>query len=537
MTKKITLFLMAFLCAIQITFSQKVPSQRPKLVVFILIDQLSTDQIVAFRGQFSDNGFNRLINGGAFYRNASYPAGSAYYGTNLATIATGCYPSTHGIVSDWWYDRIRGKEVNALYGDIFLNSNENQRYPTADRILCSTITDELKWMNNGTSRVTGIALGGNHIVWCGGHSPNNLYQIDDNTGEFVLIRQSDAIKPLPEWAKKFNKKHFLNTYSKRDWGPLKDLNQYHQMKFFREQRAKSSDFMYALDKQKGNGAYIPVIHSPYGNKIVRDFAMAQIINDEYGKDEIPDVLTIGFTARAVHGDVHGAFDAETEDMILRLDLEIADLLKTIDKEVGLENTLIALTSVTAPYRPIAENSKHGIPTGVFSGQKASSLVNLFLMAKYGQGKWVMAYHDGQMYLNHELIKEKGVDLVEAKEEAARFLSDMKGVAFAMPISELKISSSDLASLRSLKLNYHPQRSGDIVVKIRPGWSEELDNGRKVNRNWNSTHLPLIFYGWKVNAKTVYRNVSMIQFAPTISSFLEIPFPNGCEGEPLQGITH
>ncbi|TRX72171.1 alkaline phosphatase family protein [Carboxylicivirga sp. M1479] len=535
MIKKI-LSLAILLLVVQLSISQA-PSQRPRLVVFILIDQLSTDQIVAFRDQFSDNGFNRLINGGAFYRNGSYPAGSTYYGTNLATLATGAYPTTHGIVSNWWYDRLRGKEVNAAYGDIFINQNESERYPTADRLLTSTVTDELKWMNNGTSRVTAIGFNRNFLVWAGGHKPDYLYRVDPNSGEFVIVPQSDNIKQMPEWARKFNKKRLLDTYSKRKWGPFKDLNNYHQMKFFSEQRIKSEEFMYTLEKQDGKNAYIPVLHSPYGNKLIRDFAMSQIINGQYGKDDVTDVITLQFTARAVHGDIHGAFDVETEDMMVRLDAEIADLLRTIDREVGLENTLVVTTSIAHPVRPVEDNSKHGIPTGVFSGDKTASLLNLFLMAKYGQGKWVMAYHDAQIYLNHELIKENKIDLTAIKLEAASFISDMRGVAFAMPFSELKVASSDFSSLRSLKLNYHPRRSGDIVIKLRPGWSEELDNGKKINRNWDATHLPVIFYGWKIMPKNVYRSVPMTHIAPTISSFLEIPFPNGCEGLPLEGLTY
>jgi hypothetical protein len=537
MVKKNFFFTIALLCAVQISFAQKLPSQRPKLVVLILIDQLSTNQIVAFRNQFSDNGFNRLIYGGAFYRNASYPAGSAYTGSNLATLITGSYPSTHGIVSDWWYDRVRNKEVHALYGEFLVNGDKSEKLPSADRVLSSSFTDELKWMNNGQSKVAAIGRNEQHTVWCGGHTPNQIYKIDDNTGEFVILQDSITETAIPDWIKKFNKKDFLNTYSSRGWGPLNDLSQYYQLRYFSEQREGAKEFMYSLEMQEGEGAYIPVIHSPYGNKLIRDFAMAKIIHDEYGKDDETDVLTVNFSTQSVHGNTFGAFDAETEDMVLRLDLEIADLLRNIDKEVGLENTLVALTSVSAPYRPIEENNKHGIPTGIFSGHKASSLVNLFLMAKYGQGKWVMAYHDGHMYLNHELIKERGVNIDEVKKEAAYFLSDMQGVAFALPISELRVATSELTSLQNLKLNYHPHRSGDIVVKLSPGWTEELDDGRKVSRDWKSNQLPLIFYGWKVNPKNVYQTTSMIHFAPTIASFLEIPFPNGCEGEPLQDITY
>ncbi|MBR8534825.1 alkaline phosphatase family protein [Carboxylicivirga sediminis] len=528
------LFIMA---ALTLSFGQRVPSQQPKLVVFILIDQLSTEQIVAFRDQFSDNGFNRLINGGAFFRNATYQSATNYYGAKLATLATGCNPSTHGIVSDWWYDYIRNKEVNALYGDITNANDQSISYPSTERLLTSTITDELKYINNGTSRVTAIGINPNYLVWNGGHTPDHIYQIDNKTGNFISITTADTTQAVPEWVTDFNNMKLLDTYSNREWGPLKNLNQYHQMKYFREEREHASSFLYSLTKQAGEGAYLPVIHSPFGNKLIRDFTVSQIINENYGKGSVTDVIVLQFTAKSVHGNPDGGFDAETQDMLLRLDLEIADILKTIDKEVGLEKALITLSSVSTPTRPAVENTKGDVPTGIFSGQKAASLANLFLMAKYGQGKWIMTYNDGQIFLNHALIAERKIDLNKVKEEAASFISDMEGVAYAIPISELRFSASDIASLRSLKLNYHPDRSGDIAIKINPGWFEELPNGQKIARNWNGSYHPLIMYGWKINPQNVYQTTPMTHFAPTICSFLQIPFPNGCEGEPLPGLIY
>lgn len=534
--KYISVFLLSLL-AINFAHSQRVPSQRPKLVVFILIDQLSTEQIVAFRDQFSDNGFNRLINGGAFYRNAAYESASTYYGTKLATLSTGSHPSTHGIVSDWWYDHLKKKEINAVYGTINTSDKQTTKQPSAGQLLTSTITDELKWINNGASKVSAIGINPNYMVWNGGHSPDHLFQIDNHTGEFVSVAPRDTTELMPEWVSAFNEKKLLDTYCTREWGPLKDLNQYHQLKFFKEQRAHSRSFLYELTKQESEEAYLPVIYSPFGNKLIRDFAISQFISEDYGKDNVPDVLTLHFTARPVHGKSEGGFDAETQDMVLRLDLEIEDILKTIDREVGLENTLVALTSVSAPARPIEESTQHGLPTGTFSGQKAASLANLFLMAKYGQGKWVMTYNDGQLFLNHELIEERKISLEDVKREAARFISDMEGVAYAIPISELRYSASDISSLSNLKLTYHPDRSGDIAIKINPGWYEELRDGRIIARHWHGSYHPLIFYGWKVNPQDVYQVISMTRFAPTVCSFLQIPFPSGCEGEPLPNLIY
>jgi len=43
------------------------------------------------------------------------------------------------------------------------------------------------------------------------------------------------------------------------------------------------------------------------------------------------------------------------------------------------------------------------------------------------------------------------------------------------------------------------------------------------------HVPLIFYGWKINRVTIPYRVSPIDIAPSIASFLEISMPDNATG--------
>ncbi|MCU4163338.1 alkaline phosphatase family protein [Carboxylicivirga caseinilyticus] len=507
----------------------RIASPKPKLVVFFLIDELSTDQLVAFRDKFSNEGFNRLIDGGAFYRNASFPAGSVYAGCNLSTLYSGAYPSTHGIISDVWYDKLKYNKVLADAADI-----DKGVLPSAKNMLASTFTDELKWMYNGQSKVTSIGFNPDFLVWTGGHSPDYTYYPDETTGNMVLNADTSIIK-LPDWVNEFNGKKLLDVYAERQWGPIADLSEYHQLQYFSEELPQGHTFLYSLKKGKENNVYQNVLESPYGNKLIRDFTVSQVLNGEYGKDEVTDILTVQFTTRSAHRTSAAAFEAETEDMLLRLDQEIADMLKILDSEVGLENTLVITSAIAAPVRSVVDNGRANIPTGLFSGRKAASLLNLYLMAIHGQGTWVKAYHDGQVYLNHELLEQSKISKKEILDQSAKFLMQVEGVAYALPADELMASTSDLAAMESLKLNYHPKRSGDILIRLQPGWNEEIDGKDPVHRHWTSSTVPLVFYGWKIGRRNIYEKVSMADVAPTISSFLEIPFPNGCEGKPLKEV--
>lgn len=532
---KFSLLFLLFFFSIAASGQRKIVSPRPRLVVFIQVDELSTDQLIAFRDKFTDNGFNRLMNGGSFFRHAYYPAGSVYAGSHLSTFFTGAYAATHGIISDKWYDRLRSTEVDATLGLTQTSLQDSLLpLPTTSQLLTSTLADELKWMHNGAANVSAIGLHTDLLVWAGGHAPDDVICMNSITGQFEALR--DTLEaPQPIWLKEFNAKQLPNVYCEREWGPIMDLKEYHQLKYFSDALPGNHTFLYNLKKAKGREPFLPVINSPYGNKLVRDFTVNHIINSEIGKDDIPDLLTVQFTSKSNFRKDASAFEAETEDMLLRLDREVADLINIIDEQVGLEKTLIVLTGISSPIRTEEDYSRGNIPSGVFNGTKAASLLNLYLMAIHGQGKWVKAYHDGQVYLNHELLEQSKISIQSILDESARFLMQVEGVAYAMPASELMAASSNLAALQSLKLNYHPKRSGDILIRLQPGWNEELEDGSLVYRHWTSSKLPLVFFGWKVARQNVFTPIPMTNVAPTISSFLEIPFPNGCEGTILDSV--
>ena len=82
-------------------------------------------------------------------------------------------------------------------------------------------------------------------------------------------------------------------------------------------------------------------------------------------------------------------------------------------------------------------------------------------------------------------------------------------------------------------SYYYGRSGDILINLLPGWTENVKE-RTYNSFYNyNAHVPLIWYGWKTKHKIVNRNVNMTDIAPTISSILNVATPNGCTGKPIE----
>src|SRR5215470_1603945 len=77
---------------------------RPKLVVLLVVDQMRGDYVDKFRSQWT-GGLKRLLDEGAWFREAAYPYAATETCVGHSTISTGALPATHGKVGNAWWDR------------------------------------------------------------------------------------------------------------------------------------------------------------------------------------------------------------------------------------------------------------------------------------------------------------------------------------------------------------------------------------------------------------------------------------------------
>jgi predicted AlkP superfamily pyrophosphatase or phosphodiesterase len=85
---------------------------RPKLMVLLIAEHFRTDYFDSHASTFTAGGFKRLLSNGAFFPNC-FQQSVTFTANSLATIATGAYPSTHGIVADRWFETNAHSVVSA----------------------------------------------------------------------------------------------------------------------------------------------------------------------------------------------------------------------------------------------------------------------------------------------------------------------------------------------------------------------------------------------------------------------------------------
>ena len=89
---------------------------------------------------------------------------------------------------------------------------------------------------------------------------------------------------------------------------------------------------------------------------------------------------------------------------MRLDRTLGELLDVINITVGLHNSVIVVTANHQEHRNREYLSQMRIPTGNFNPYRTVAILNSFLMAVYGHGRWIDVYYARQLYFNKKLIE-------------------------------------------------------------------------------------------------------------------------------------
>ncbi len=526
------------------TFAQRkknIPPEKPSLIVGIIIEDMRYDYIDRFWDNFSDGGFKKLVQEGSFCRNANYNYLLTQTSSGIATIATGCEPVIHGIVSDQWHNQLKGINIKSVYDDKVLGINdEKQKWQCSPKhLLTTTFVDELKLYNNNKSKAIGISVHPEGAILPIGHMGNAAYWFNDETGNWIT--STYYMDTIAGWINEFNSKRFPDIYKERDWIPTYEESKYRTGS---EKGGSKSIGFSSTDKfakrinslMNKNSVYSKINSTPFGINLTKDFAIAAIINEKLGKNNNTDFLNICFSSTSIISGACGPNSIELEDTYIKLDKELEHLLQFIDNEIGIENVLIYLTSDHGTSYDPEKLISNNIPAGKFDGERAVMLLGTYLNAIYDKGKWVSAYHNKQIYLNHNLIEKSGVSLSDFQKTVADFIIQFTGVANAITSTTLEQTNFTHGVFNYMQNSFNQKRSGDIIINLEPGWIEKGDYVSTANSaNKYDRHVPLIWYGWKIKRSSIEKEVQIKDIAPTISDFLEIPYPNGCTGTAIEGL--
>jgi len=527
------------LASLLITLSALGQTEKPKLIVGIVVDQMKQEYAWRFRNHFGDNGFNRFFNEGFVSKNAHYNYASTSTGPGHASVYTGTTPAHHGIVNNSWYSRLLKRSVYCAEDTTARAVGGSLRAGRISpaNLYASTITDELKLFTQQEGKVVAMSIKDRGSALPGGHLSDGSYWYDSRTGNFMT--STFYMEELPKWVKKFNEKKLADEYLNETWNTLLPIKTYNETgednsPYERGFRGKDTPtFPYNLAELRAeNGNFGMLPSTPWGNTILNDLAIASVEGEELGMDDVTDFLAVSFSSPDYIGHNFGPQAKEVQDTYVRLDRELERLFNYLDEKVGKGNYTVFLSADHA----VAENSQRmddmGFRIKNLNSRGLSGFLQLAVAKKYGAEEWFEA-EGYDIFLNHDLIAEKKIDLYEMQLFVAQEAMKYEGVYMALTGTDL-IRNQYTDGIRSLiQKTYHPKESGDVRLVLDPGWQRGGVKGTGHGNAWTyDTHIPVMFYGMGIQKGQTTRKVNVTDIAPTISMLMEMRLPNAATGTPV-----
>jgi predicted AlkP superfamily pyrophosphatase or phosphodiesterase len=507
---------------------------RPKLVVLLVVDQMRGDYVDKFQGQWT-GGLKRLVEQGAWFRNAAYPYAATETCVGHSTISTGALPATHGMIANAWWDRETQKMVtctldpkakNIGYAGVPAKGGDS-----AWRMGLPSFAEELKWQTSGGTRIATFSLKARSSITMAGHKADAVVWFDG--GSWVT---SDAYGAAP-FVEDYAKKHPIREDYGKTWALSLPANAY-----WYEEKANGAvppagwelTFPHPLRGRSGGDEpdaefYGQWGSSPYADTYLTRLAETAVEALGLGQRGGTDFLAIGYSTVDAVGHEFGPRSREIQDILIRLDRDLAEFFTDLDKKVGTGNYIVALSADHGVVPTPEDMQKTGADAGLLRLPELQERIEKAL-EPFNLGKPAVARVAGSdVYFAPEVYDKLKQD-PKAMKAALDAASAQPGVAEVFGAEQVQSRPATASPTRSAMADsYYPGRSGDLFVVPKPYWildstpvgkTRSYGTGHGVPYNYDQ-HVPVILMGFGIQPGQYFREVTPADIAPTFAALCGI----------------
>ncbi|MEO7392662.1 MAG: alkaline phosphatase family protein [Ramlibacter sp.] len=517
------------------------PPDRPRLVVFLVVDGLPQWQVLAYRDQLAPDGLARFLDRGAWLADAHHGHAVTATAPGHAALLTGAYPNRTGIIGNEWPDLNTGAEIYNT-GDssaTYIGHKTRVLDGTSPKNLkVETVGDILRRVD-ARSKVISIAGKDRGAILLAGRS-GTAYIYMDASGQFAS--STFYMAEHPDWVNAFNVRKPADRYFKTEWKPLLPEAAYARsvpdnQPWFGLRGGKLPMMMgVAADDAPGPAFYGALLKGPFVDALSLEFARAAIAGERLGRDDAPDILTVSLSG---HDYVNHAYSAESRishDHLLQLDRQFQAFFGDLDAMIGGDNYIAVLTSDHG-FMPAPEYSQsQGRAAGRLSRSQTLGRINAELERSFGAPKLAIQLSAFQLLLDRKLIAQKGLDFDAVAETARATLVAVPAIAAAYTRRELEEGSRAGAPFfEEIHKSWNKDVSGDVQFVIKPFWMSSSSTSVATHGSPHpyDNHVPILVYGPKwVRPGRVDGHVDAVDIAPTLARWLGVPAPAASEGRLL-----
>jgi predicted AlkP superfamily pyrophosphatase or phosphodiesterase len=509
---------------------------KPKLVVLLVVDQMRADYVDKFLGQWT-GGLKRLVDEGAWFRDAAYPYAATETCVGHATISTGAFPATHGMVANAWWDRKEQKMVTCT-SDPDANA-KNMGYAgatakgadTAWRMAVPSFAEELKFQSSGATRIVTFSLKARAAITMAGHKADAATWFD--SGAWVTSTAYGTLPFMEEQAKShpakadFGKTWALSLPASAYWYGEKALGAVPpdgwDLRFPHPLRGKTG-----VDEPDG-AFYEQWASSPYADTALTELAERAVDERKLGQAAGTDFLAVGYSPVDYVGHEFGPRSREIQDILIRLDKDLANLFAHLDEKVGSGNYVVALTADHGVV-PIPEDMQTtGADAGLLHLPDLQERIEKALETFNYPQPAVARMTGSDIYFAPGVYEKLQHDPAAMQVVLDEVLSQ-PGVAAVYRAEELRDRpATQSPGRRAFALSYFPGRSGDLFILPKPYWlmdstptgkPRSYGTGHGVPYNYDQ-HVPVVLMGFGIQPGQYFQPITPADIAPTFAALCGI----------------
>jgi len=280
--------------------------------------------------------------------------------------------------------------------------------------------------------------------------------------------------------------------------------------------------------------------SPYGDKIIVDFAMDAVKNEKLGQRNVTDLLCISLSNCDYVGHGQGPDSHEMLDLLVNVDRYLGELFSYLDNTVGKDNFVVALSADHAVC-PLPEfNSEfRNIPAKryIYSTdiKPKTDELNSKLMQELNSSEDILIKNS---FINYSAGAKAGLDSFQLEEKVKTGLLSIEAyveVYFKRELITRK--KSDKLFIEKYRNSYYSPRGKDYLYLIRENCiisSRSYGTSHGTPYSYD-THVPLIFWWNNAVPTKITREVHSADAAPTLAKFAGFPSPKTLDGVPLSEV--
>ncbi len=494
---------------------------RPKLAVLIMVDQMRADYVDRFKGDWT-HGLKRLVTQGAWFRHAAYPYLTTVTCAGHATVSTGAFPRTHGIIQNQWWDRDR-RQMTTCTQDA---NAHNIGYGVADsggdsgvHLTMPTFADVLR--SERSAHVVTLSLKARSAIMPAGHGGDAVTWLDE-AGDGWATSSVFAEGPVPA-VKTFTDANPIEADFGKTWTRMLPPARYSGPDDAEgEAPPKGWTRTFPHEIKGTTGAPDAAFRaqwqrSPYADAYLGRFAAALVESLALGKHGTTDVLSVSFSSPDLVGHAFGPRSQEIQDMYMHLDETIGTLLDRLDALVGKGQYVVALTADHG-VTPLSEQLKHeGRDAGRMDQAAVRDVVQHAAEAALGSGTYASRENGNDIYFAGDAYAK-----LAAKPGALQSVIDallaMPGIAKVYRAEEIRGATHSADRLaRAAALSYFAGRSGDLILILKPGWEFFTAGAMHGTATDDDQHVPVLLMGFGVKPGVYEQPATPADVTPTLAA--------------------